>query len=238
MNRIEIPKSEFTYDNAVKKIVELDTIYNPFAIYVDRGSGEYQAERLRLMLGEKVKGVHLGSSYEVRDPVSREFDKKAIKPFIVNQTTLLLERGMLRIPHQDIDETLRRQMTNYQVERVSPKTGEPTYSDDDEHALDGLMLGVLAFIQEKPDVLKTIEDVKAARNFGTADVKFVDPLSSMYKGHSNTSQEVKDYIERWDEPHAPPPRKVKPGSRKRSTGFSWGGRGSSSKGKIPKRSNW
>ena len=35
-----MPRSEYTYDNAVNKIVELNQIYNPSYIYVDRGSGE------------------------------------------------------------------------------------------------------------------------------------------------------------------------------------------------------
>lgn len=29
------------YDNAVKLVVELDKVYNPFAIYPDRGAGEF-----------------------------------------------------------------------------------------------------------------------------------------------------------------------------------------------------
>lgn len=40
INRIEIPKGEFTYDHAVKKLIELNDIYQPFAIYCDRGAGE------------------------------------------------------------------------------------------------------------------------------------------------------------------------------------------------------
>lgn len=40
--RVEVPRSEYTYDNAVNKIVELNEIYNPSYIYVDRGSGEIQ----------------------------------------------------------------------------------------------------------------------------------------------------------------------------------------------------
>ena len=39
INRVEIPKGEFTYDVAVHKIVELDSIYNFAFIYADRGSG-------------------------------------------------------------------------------------------------------------------------------------------------------------------------------------------------------
>jgi len=40
IRRIEVPKSEYSYDNAVNMIVELNNIYNPSWIYVDRGSGE------------------------------------------------------------------------------------------------------------------------------------------------------------------------------------------------------
>ena len=237
INRVEIPKGEFTYDNAVRKIIELDSIYKPFAIYADRGSGEYQVEMLRKALGDKVRGIHLGSSYEVRDPYSREFDKKPIKPFIVNQTTLLLERGQLQIPSEKTDEVIRRQMTNYTVERVSPKTGEPTYSNEDEHALDGMMLGILAFIDQMPEIIKTIEDVKPTKNFGHANVKFVDPLGRIYKGHSNTQQDVQEYVDKWDEPSPPPPRKTAIGG-KRGKSFSWGSRGGGGKGSMPKRSRW
>ena len=40
MNRIEIPKSEYTYDNAINMIVQLNAVYNPSWIYVDRGAGK------------------------------------------------------------------------------------------------------------------------------------------------------------------------------------------------------
>lgn len=232
INRIEIPKGEFTYDIAVKKIIELDRIYNPFAIYPDRGAGEYQIETLRKALGDKVKGVHFGGSQMVRDPFSREFDKKPIKPFMVNQTVLMLERGQLRIPNRDVDEVIARQMTNYQVERISPKTGEPTYSNVDEHALDGLMLSLLAFINEKPEIAQTIDVVPAATNFGHAALKFVDPLMAIFQQQAR-GLDAKKELE-WDEPSAPPPRRAS----KRSEGtFTWGNRGSGRTSK-PMRRSW
>lgn len=40
VNRIEIPRGDFTYDNAVNKIIELNDIYNPKFLYIDRGHGE------------------------------------------------------------------------------------------------------------------------------------------------------------------------------------------------------
>ena len=48
IKRIEVPKSEYSYDNAVNLIIELNEQYNPAWIYVDRGSGEYQLEKLHI----------------------------------------------------------------------------------------------------------------------------------------------------------------------------------------------
>ena len=39
--RIEVPKSEYSYDTAVNMIVDLNKIYNPSWIYVDRGAGNF-----------------------------------------------------------------------------------------------------------------------------------------------------------------------------------------------------
>lgn len=232
INRIEIPKGEFTYDIAVKKIIELDKIYNPFAIYPDRGAGEYQIEMLRKELGDKVKGVHFGGSHMVRDPYSREFDKKPIKPFMVNQTNLILERGQLRIPNRDTDETIARQMTNYQVERISPKTGEPTYSNDDEHALDGLMLCILAFIIEKPEIAQTVMKSDPATNVGSTRLNFVDPLAHI---HNNQDGGRSSLSSAWDEPKAPVVKR----RQSRSQALSWGARGSMRESrKMPSRGSW
>jgi len=43
VSREEIPRSEFTYDNAVKKIIELNEIWNPKFLYIDAGHGKYNA---------------------------------------------------------------------------------------------------------------------------------------------------------------------------------------------------
>ena len=163
INHIEIPKSEMHYDLAVQTVIELDKRYNPFAIYPDKGAGEYQLEMLRKALGDKVKGVFYGSTTEVRDPITRVFEKKSLKPFLVNQTTLLLERGQLRIPHKDVSEVIHRQMTNYQVIRVSEKSQEPVYTSEDEHALDAMIFALYAFINDYPDLVNIVYKTEAAR---------------------------------------------------------------------------
>ena len=40
INRTEIESSEFTFDKAVKKIIDINAIYNPSYIYLDRGAGK------------------------------------------------------------------------------------------------------------------------------------------------------------------------------------------------------
>ena len=40
MKRIEVPRSEYTLDNAVNKIIEVNEIYDPRWIFLDRGYGE------------------------------------------------------------------------------------------------------------------------------------------------------------------------------------------------------
>lgn len=186
------------YDVAVEKIKELDNLYQPFAIYCDRGAGEYQIEMLRKHLGEKVKGVHLGSSYEVRDPISRVMEKKPLKPFLVNQTTLMLERGQIRIPHKSIDETIHRQMTNYQVVKVSANTGVPVYTDVDEHALDAMEFALLSFIDNFPDIVNSIFKPEMATNFKSIKTNYKDPLKqishddfSSQTGKNRTSSRLK-----------------------------------------------
>ena len=40
LKRFEMPRAEYSYDNAVNTVIELNKIYNPAWIYADRGSGE------------------------------------------------------------------------------------------------------------------------------------------------------------------------------------------------------
>lgn len=39
--RYEIPRGEFTFDNAVNKLIEIDEIWDPNFFYIDAGYGEY-----------------------------------------------------------------------------------------------------------------------------------------------------------------------------------------------------
>lgn len=195
---------------------------------------EYQIEILRKALGDKVKGVFYGSTTEVRDPISRVFEKKSLKPFLVNQTTLMLERGQLRIPHKDISEVIHRQMTNYQVVRVSEKSQEPVYTSEDEHALDAMIFALYAFIEEYPDLVNTIYRIETARQMGVQKPIHYDPLNAIIQNRLDGNRE----IEAWDEPGGPPLRKVRvgyAGKKSSHNELGWGRRGQSLGRKPVKR---
>lgn len=181
---------------------------------------------LRKHLGEKVKGVFYGSSTEVRDPISRITEKKSLKPFLVNQTVLMLERGQLRIPHLSVSEVLHRQMTNFQVVRISERTQEPVYSNEDEHGLDAMIFALYAFIEKYPELVNTIEQTRPETSFGMVRPVRENPLAAI-EGKTG-SLFSKQTATEWDEP-GPRYRKVPLGFSKRGSGSShnalgWGGK--------------
>ena len=181
INHIEIPKSDMQYDIAVQTIKRLDKKYDPFAIRVDRGAGEYQTEILRKSLGEKVQGVFYGEKIEIRDPLTNRIEKKSLKPFLVNQMVLLLERGQLRIPHIEVNEVIHRQMVNFRVTKVSATTQEPTYTDKDEHGLDGFIFAMTGFMDEYPHLIDIIDEAVFETSVGVTKQKKHNAMADIEK---------------------------------------------------------
>lgn len=168
--RVEVPRSEYTYDNAVNKIVELNEIYNPSFIYVDRGSGEYQLERLHIIgeenphtgLKAKVKGWSFSNKLDMMDPITKEMDRKPLKPFMVNQLTLAFERDrMILSPY---DGVLLKQLIDYEVEKIT-EAGIPKYTSENEHFVDALGLAYLAMVLEFKDLTGTVEEIRTTSEF-------------------------------------------------------------------------
>lgn len=173
IRRIEVPKSEYSYDNAVNLIVELNNIYNPSWIYVDRGAGEYQIERLHIIgeqkpasgLKNKVKGFQFKNKIEVPDPVKKTVTDEPMKPFMVNQLVMAFERRrMILSPYDDV---LYKQLIDYSVERIS-QAGLPVYTSKNEHFIDALGLSYLAFVLEFPMIANGIKEIE-----NTSRIKFV-----------------------------------------------------------------
>ncbi len=188
-------------------------------------------------LHHKVKGISFSSSLDIRDPFTKQIEKKPIKPFMVNQLSIWLERDHLIIsPH---DELIWKQMENYRVVRKTV-TGQPVYTSENEHALDALMLAVLGFTMEFPQLANIVHKMQVAKHMAPL------PRMDYYKDKvlSGTSaRDINPQADLWD-PEDPEERRghlvkhrdkqntVKPAHRSAT----WGSRGSNTR--EPKRRTW
>ena len=165
MKRIEVPRSEYTLDNAVEWIIKVNNIYNPSWIFCDRGYGDYQIERLHIYgdehpysgLKNKVVGWQFKNTIEVMDPIQKTIVKEPMKPFMVNQLALAFERD--RIMLSPFDDILHKQLIDYVVDHVS-QSGQPVFTSKDEHYVDALGLAYLAFVLKFPDIAKGIKRIE------------------------------------------------------------------------------
>ena len=191
IKRVEVPKTEYSYDNAVNLIVELNDIYNPSWIYADRGSGEYQIERLHIIgdenkssgLNNKVKGFQFSNKIQVPDPAQKTFTEEPMKPFMVNQLTMAFERG--RIILSPFDDVLYKQLIDYEVERITQR-GDPVYSSKNEHFIDALGLAYLAFVLEFPKLTGSIKEFEQSSIFKFIQGGFQDKLAQIDLAKMNT----------------------------------------------------
>lgn len=208
--RYELPRSEYSYDNAINTIISLNEIYNPSYIYCDKGSGEYQIERLHIYgeqnpasgLKAKVKGWSFANKLDIMDPISKEMEKKPLKPFMVNQLQILVEReNLIMSPY---DKVLMKQLVDYEVEKTT-EAGIPKFTSKNEHFVDALGLAYLAMVLEFEDLTGIVESVKTTteikvvkKSFGNARVDAELNTGSFAKGNKAVSDFYKntDFSER------------------------------------------
>jgi replicative DNA helicase len=174
IKRVELARADYSYDNAVNTIIQLNDIYNPAFIYCDAGSGEYQIERLHIYgeehpasgLKNKVKRWQFSQALEMIDPITGEAEKKPMKQFMVNQLTLAFERDRMML--SPFDEVLYTQLINYEVEKFGAD-GKPIFTSKDEHFIDALGLAYLAMVLEFKALTGTIKDreVSTKMSFST-----------------------------------------------------------------------
>lgn len=201
IKRVEVPRSEYSYDNAINMIVELNDIYNPSFIYCDAGSGEYQIERLHIIgdqrpstgLKNKVKRWQFAQSLDIRDPITFELTKQPLKPFMVNQLTLAFERDNIIL--SPFDDVLHKQLVNYEVEKIN-NTGKPIYTSKDEHFIDALGLAYLAMVLEFKELTNVIKEAEVAnkiefsnKSIGSAGINRM--FNSIQSSYSNSRVQLK-----------------------------------------------
>lgn len=171
--RIEVPRSDFTYVNAMNKIIELNEEYQFDWIGIDRGYGEVQLEMLHKYgmehpetgLADKVIGYQFSQKIEVRDPYTKKKDQKHLKPFMVNNSVNLFEKGKIILDGSD--KGMISQLEEYRVKSIS-STGLPVYTDENEHAIDAMNLALLLFEQKYGSLLKKVYSIKTVF-IGTLD---------------------------------------------------------------------
>lgn len=206
LKRVEMPRAEYSYDNAVNKVIELNEIYNPSWIYCDRGSGEYQIERLHIYgdehpesgLKQKVVGWSFSNKVEVLDPVTGEVDNKAMKPFMVSQLQIAFERENLIL--SPYDEVLYKQLVDYEVEKIA-QNGNPTFTSEDEHFVDALGLAYLAMVMEFKQLTGVMKDIDVSNKFEISNVNLTQKDATQRAGEmrmKKVSPEVQEFFENTD----------------------------------------
>jgi hypothetical protein len=153
IQRVEVPSHEFTYTEAVGKIIFLNERYDLDYIYVDKGYGETQIEILKKYgmqnpetgLLEKVKGIQFGSKIEIRDPHTKQKVKKDVKPFMVNNAVNVFEKGIIALNPKD--HKTKKQLEDYAIKNTT-NSGKPQYVSQNEHIVDCICLALFGFEQQ------------------------------------------------------------------------------------------
>lgn len=104
-------------------------------------------------LQDKVVGYQFGEKIEVRDPHTHKLDRKPLKPFMVNNSVIAFEKE--KIVFDPSDKLLIEQFESYRIKAISI-TGLPTYTDENEHAVDATNLCLLIIEQKYGALFKNI----------------------------------------------------------------------------------
>ncbi len=167
VDRHVVSRANWNQMAAMEKIAELNRIWLPMAIYVDKGFGGTQVEFLQKYgadstmdktkgpthpdsrLRHIIKSYDFGSAQEIRDPFTKNIIKKHAKGFLVESCIRRFESGDIKF--SEYDEALEAQLLGYIIDHITP-TGNPVYKAGNkaagDHALDALMLSVVAFVLE------------------------------------------------------------------------------------------
>jgi replicative DNA helicase len=137
---------------------------------------DYQIERLHIYgdkhpssgLKNKVVGWQFKNTVEIIDPVTKVKTKEPMKPFMVNQLALTIERNRLIL--SPFDEKLHQQLVDYVVEKVTD-TGVPKYTSKNEHFVDALGLAHLAFVLKFPDLTQAIKKIEFSSKMAHSNVR-------------------------------------------------------------------
>lgn len=161
--RDSVSFTEMSQVESVRKTLELNTKFRIDHIYADKGFGQANIEELKLWgmknndreFVRKIKSIDFGSNIVVHDPFTKEDVKKPAKAFMVFNAANILERAQLLLPDSEDEKVkLVGQMREYRIEKISVRTGTPTFSAGNDHILDAFMLSLLGFQMEYSELIK------------------------------------------------------------------------------------
>lgn len=148
--REEIPQSNFSLDNAVKRIIRLNEIFDPDWIYVDRGYGEYQIETLHKYgmgdrasrLDKKVVGIAFNENVEFTMP-GGGVETKRFKQAMIQLLRGWFEKSLLEL--SEYDDQLIKQFLDFHIVTKTDHTLK--FSEENEHGIDAVGLAAMAMFQ-------------------------------------------------------------------------------------------
>jgi replicative DNA helicase len=171
--REEVPRSEFTYVNAVNKIVEIYEAFRPELVIADQGSGEVQWEYLMMEgmkrrngLAERLIKKAFNSKLETLDLVTQEVEKKLIKPFLVGLLQQKVQQHLLKIPKND--KILLDQFLQYEV--IARTASTVKFSSSNEHIIDCCLFAMYGVWYLYENFLENTE-LTAPKNVTNQDFK-------------------------------------------------------------------
>jgi len=135
-------------------------------------------------LDKKVKGWMFSEKIDIQDPVTGVLEKKHLKPFMVNQLSILIERGNLIM--SPYDNVIFKQLIDYRVEKITA-AGVPVYNSNNEHFVDALGLAYLAFVEHFPELTKLVKKA------------FHDIAYSINRGSVLPTYEKRDLDNPWED---------------------------------------
>lgn len=179
----------WTQTKAISKIIELNRIWKPDLIVIDRGFGQCQDEIIRLVGIEADKAVHMnkdlgdsiksdarlkdivevvdfGGTIVIPNLFTKTDEQKYAKQYLVENLQRLFELQAINLAE---DDTLKHQLLNYVVGKFGTKGPVYKAGKEGDHDLDALALACFGFakkchyeFQESDSVIAAVVVKKSA----------------------------------------------------------------------------
>jgi replicative DNA helicase len=185
--RIELPRTEFTYIDAVNEIIKWNKEIDPDWIYMDRGAGDVQFEMFQKYgrqypesgLQKKVVANSLAEKTNIFDIFTRKRVKHPLKPTMINNAVLVFERKAILIPK---DKKLKTQLEEYKIKHIT-QGGVPVYQDGNDHFVDALARALFGFAKQYDELFKITVSTK---------IKYIDGVDVSQKRPGLASENNKE----------------------------------------------